>query len=173
MSVPTRFIIVMGVSGCGKSTVGMHLAGALSWDFYDADDFHSPASVNKMASGIPLDDDDRLPWLQALHDLIARCLKERRPGVLACSALKQRYRDQLLAGNANTRLVYLRGDYETILRRMRQRKMHYMKPEMLRSQFDELEEPEDVLVVDACMGVEAITWTVLQAFGLKESPVRS
>jgi gluconokinase len=171
MNTPVRFIVVMGVSGCGKSTVGMHLGAALSWDFYDADDFHPAANVNKMASGIPLDDDDRLPWLKALHDLIARCLKERRPGVLACSALKQRYRDLLLAGNANTRLVYLRGDYETILRRMERRIEHYMKPEMLRSQFEDLEEPDDTLTVDASLNVDEITRKVLRAFGLKENRV--
>ena len=90
----TRFVIVMGVSGSGKTSVGRSLAEKLGWDFYDADDFHPPANVAKMASGTPLDDSDRAPWLAALHDRISSSLKADQPGVLACSALKERYRRQ-------------------------------------------------------------------------------
>lgn len=99
-----RFFIVMGVSGCGKSSVGETLAEHLGWDFYDADDFHPPENVAKMGSGIPLNDSDRAPWLASLHDLISASLKADRPGVLACSALKERYRQQLLDGNKGVQI---------------------------------------------------------------------
>src|SRR5512133_642162 len=130
----TNFFIVMGVSGCGKTTVGKLLAERLGWDFYDADDFHPPANIAKMAAGIPLNDDDRAPWLAKLHDLITTCLKENRPGVLACSALKERYRQILLASNDATRIVYLKGSFDLIQERMSARAGHYMKPGMLKSQ---------------------------------------
>lgn len=144
----TRFIIVMGVSGSGKTSVGQSLAKHLSWDFYDADDFHPPENVAKMASGIPLNDSDRAPWLASLHDLISSSLKGNRPGVLACSALKERYRQQLMHGNPDVQLVYLKGTYDLIWSRMSARSDHYMKPSMLQSQFDTLEEPATALTVD-------------------------
>jgi gluconokinase len=144
----TRFFIVMGVSGCGKTAVGKLLAERLGWGFYDADDFHPPANIAKMASGIPLDDDDRAPWLAKLHDLISTCLRDDHPGVLACSALKERYRQILLANNDSTRIIYLKGSFELIQARMAARAGHYMKPSMLKSQFDALEEPENALTVD-------------------------
>src|SRR5512142_511113 len=105
----TRFIIVMGVSGSGKTSVGKALAEALGWNFYDADDFHPPENVAKMANGIPLNDSDRAPWLASLHDLIVSSLKADHPGVLACSALKERYRQQLLNSNPQVKFVYLKG----------------------------------------------------------------
>jgi len=149
-----RFVIVMGVSGSGKTSVGKSLASRLGWDFYDADDFHPIANVLKMASGIPLDDSDRAPWLASLHDLIATSLKADRPGVLACSALKERYRQQLMDGNGAVQLVYLNGNYDLIWSRMEQRTDHYMKPHMLKSQFDTLEEPSQALTIDVAMSVE-------------------
>lgn len=151
-----NFIVLMGVSGSGKSTLGKRLAAQLGWEFFDADDFHPPANVAQMARGIPLDDEARAPWLAALRELIHARLEQNRPGVLACSALKQRYRDQLRDGNPSLRFVYLRGDYQTILARMRARGEHYMMPEMLTSQFAALEEPTDALVVDICKEPEAI-----------------
>jgi gluconokinase len=120
----TRFCIVMGVSGCGKTSVGKALADTLGWDFYDADDFHPPANVRKMANGIPLDDSDRAPWLAALHKLIDSSVKADRPGVLACSALKERYRQQLLNGNEDVQVIYLKGSYDMIWARMQQRSDH-------------------------------------------------
>ena len=104
----THFFIVMGVSGCGKTSVGKSLARSLGWDFYDADDFHPPANVAKMASGIPLDDSDRVPWLASLHDLISSSLKADQSGVLAYSALKERYLQQILDGNEGVQIVYLK-----------------------------------------------------------------
>ena len=160
-----RFIIVMGVSGAGKTTVGQALSVALGWDFYDADHFHPPENVAKMTAGIPLNDNDRHPWLVALHDLIAGCLAKNHPGVLACSALKKRYRQTLYGHLPQVQLVYLRGDFTTILARMDRRSDHYMKPEMLRSQFADLEEPEDALVIDIRQDVPAIVQAILQAYG--------
>src|SRR5438105_2209154 len=111
-------VILMGVSGSGKTTVSTMLAADLGWSFYDADDFHPASNVQKMASGIPLTDEDRLPWLQTLRDLIATHLVEHRSGVLACSALRERYRQMLCVDPAQVRVVYLKGDYETIRQRM-------------------------------------------------------
>ena len=157
----TRFIIVMGVSGSGKTSVGKTLAEHLGWDFYDADDFHPPENVAKMADGIPLDDSDRAPWLAALHDLILSSLKEGRPGVLACSALKERYRQQLMDGNEGVQLIYLKGSYDLIWSRMKKRTDHYMKPHMLKSQFEALEEPVTALTTDVSMSVDKIVQEIL------------
>ena len=158
----TRFFIVMGVSGCGKSSVGKALAAALGWDFYDADDFHPPANVAKMANGTPLDDSDRTPWLAALHDMISSNLKAEKPGVLACSALKERYRQQLLEGNDAVQIVYLKGSYDLIWSRMVDRKDHYMKPQMLQSQFASLEEPSNALTVDVSMPVNELVHVIIK-----------
>jgi gluconokinase len=159
----TKFFIVMGVSGSGKTTVGKLLAKRLGWDFYDADDFHPPANVAKMVSGIPLNDDDRIPWLAALHDLISGCLNDNRPGVLACSALKESYRQTLLAGNVAVKIVYLKGTFELIQERMAARAGHYMKPAMLKSQFDTLEEPDDALTVEVAHSTDAIVRAIMAA----------
>ena len=158
----TRFLIVMGVSGSGKTSVGKSLAEHLGWEFYDADDFHPPENVAKMAKGIPLDDSDRAPWLASLHELISTSLKQNRPGVLACSALKARYRQRLLEGNAGVQLIYLKGSYDLIWSRMIVRKDHYMKPHMLKSQFDALEEPSDALTVDIALSVDEILQVVIK-----------
>ena len=157
-----RFFIVMGVSGSGKTSVGKSLAEHLGWDFYDADDFHPPANVEKMVNGIPLDDSDRAPWLASLHDLISSSLIQSRPGVLACSALKERYRQRLLEGNAGVQLVYLKGSYDLIWSRMIVRKDHYMKPHMLQGQFDAIEEPSDALTVDISLSVDEILQVVIK-----------
>ena len=160
-----RFIIVMGVSGSGKTSVGRALAERLRWDFYDADDFHPPANVEKMANGIPLEDADRSSWLASLHDLIATCLKADRPGVLACSALKERYRQDLTDRTQGVQIVYLKGSYDLIWSRMKKRTEHYMKPHMLKSQFETLEEPVLALTADISMPVEAIVETILEQLG--------
>jgi len=156
-----RFFIVMGVSGCGKSRVGKALAKQLGWDFYDADDFHPPENVAKMTGGIPLNDKDRAPWLASLHDLISCSLKANQPGVLACSALKERYRQQLLDGNPNVQIVYLKGSYKLVWSRMSARQDHYMKARMLESQFDALEEPTNALTLDISMSVDDIVKTII------------
>ena len=143
-----RFLLVMGVSGSGKSTIGRAVAERLGWAFYDADDFHPPENVAKMAHGTPLTDEDRAPWLAALHGVIAAALREAQPGVLACSALKARYRQTLLEGTAGVQLVYLKGSFDLIWTRMAARPGHYMKPGMLQSQFETLEEPDAAWVIE-------------------------
>lgn len=133
-------IVLMGVSGSGKTTVGRLLAQQLGWKYYEADDYHPDANVEKMRGGIPLDDGDRRPWLEALRDVIRGCLARDESAVLACSALKESYREFLLI-DERVVLVYLKGDYETIRRRLARRRGHYMNPNLLDSQFDTLEEP--------------------------------
>ena len=139
----SKVYVIMGVSGCGKTTVGLALAKKLEVPFYDGDDFHPPHNVAKMASGIPLDDDDRTPWLARLHDLIAEHLARGETAVLACSALKKKNRDQFQV-SVQVQFVYLEGDFDLIWERMRARPPdHYMKPEMLLSQFEALEAPDE------------------------------
>jgi carbohydrate kinase (thermoresistant glucokinase family) len=140
-------VVMMGVSGCGKSTVGRALAESLDWPFYDADDFNPPANVAKMASGQPLTDADRWPWLDAIVVELARVLAEGGHAVLACSALKQAYWDRLQAAG-DVRFVYMKGDRATIAARLSDRKHEYMPSSLLESQFATLEEPVDALVVD-------------------------
>lgn len=133
-------IVLMGVSGAGKTTVGRLLADDLGWKFYDADDFHPAANVERMSRGIPLTDADRRPWLEVLRQLIGDAHARGECAVLACSALKESYR-RLLIADERTRLVYLKGDYDTVKGRVANRRGHYMKPEMLDGQFAALEEP--------------------------------
>jgi gluconokinase len=140
-------VIVMGVAGSGKSTIGQLLAQRLGWPFYDGDDFHPPANVEKMRAGIPLTDEDRSDWLSALAALMTEQLRQDQSAVIACSALKQVYRTRLGSDNA-VRFVYLRGSYDLIEARLRERTGHYMPPDLLASQFAALEEPQDALVVD-------------------------
>jgi len=143
-------IVVMGVSGCGKSTVAARLAQRLGWDLAEADAFHSAANVEKMRSGIALTDEDRWPWLDAIAAWIAAQRAQARPCIVACSALKRRYRERLAAGHDDVRFVYLKGGYEVVAARLAGRSGHYMPLSLLQSQYDALEEPaadERVLVV--------------------------
>jgi len=157
----------MGVSGSGKTTIGKALATKLGWDFYDADDFHTSENKAKMRACIPLNDDDRAPWLASLHRLISNCLRENKNGVLACSALKERYRQILLSGNQDILIVYLKGDYDLIWDRMKARSDHYMSPEMLQSQFEALEEPPYGLVVDILPSVDEIVTHIMERTEVK------
>ncbi len=145
-----HFIILFGVTGAGKTTIGLLLAAELGWPFYDADEVHPAANVEKMRQGIPLTDGDRKPWLERLHQLIQTSLDEGKPGILACSALKESYREYLDVGEG-VEYVYLRGDFPLIQQRLAGRVGHYMNPALLRSQFDALEEPrrgETIVSVD-------------------------
>lgn len=148
----SQAIVVMGVSGSGKSSVGKALADHLGWAFYDADDFHSAENVAKMASGTPLNDDDRRPWLADLHTLLATS----QPLVLAASALKQTYRSQMRGELLTVQFVYLKGSYDLIWSRMQQRDGHFMRADMLQSQFDTLEEPTHALTVSIEDSIDAI-----------------
>ena len=137
-------VVVMGVSGSGKTTIGRLLAARLGCEFIDGDDFHPPANVAKMAAGTPLDDADRWPWLALLNDK----LKHKTAAVLACSALKDAYRKALARGLAGCRFVHLRGDIELIRARLDARRHSYMPTSLLESQFAALEPPRDAIEVD-------------------------
>jgi gluconokinase len=141
-------VVLMGVTGSGKTTVGRCLAEQLGWEFYDADDFHPEENVEKMRSGIPLNDEDRQPWLKALSDLIDGATENERNIVLACSALKHHYRKILRNDLKPVRFFYLRGTPELIRERLEARRGHYMNPKLLTSQFQTLEEPKDAVYVD-------------------------
>ncbi len=151
-------VIVMGVSGSGKSSIGKMLASELNWEFFDADDFHPPANIEKMRQGIPLTDADRMPWLLTLQDAIASIIQQARHAVLACSALKSSYREIMLdnCDRSQIRLIYLKGSFQLIQQRLKQRQNHYMSQNLLQSQFDILEEPEDAICVDISQPMDAI-----------------
>ncbi len=133
-------VIIFGVSGAGKTTIGQLLAQELGWRFYEADDLHSPANVEKMRRGVPLTDQDRWPWLESLRELIKRCVATGEDAVLACSALKEEYR-RYLQVNAEVKLIFLRGEYALVAEQLRRRRGHFMNPGLLQSQFADLEEP--------------------------------
>ncbi|MEW8560783.1 MAG: gluconokinase, GntK/IdnK-type [Candidatus Thiodiazotropha sp.] len=159
-------IILMGVSGSGKTTIGKGLAQRLGWRFIEGDDYHPADNREKMSAGIPLDDRDRLPWLDALQREITHAIESGEDAVLASSALKQRYREQLRVDPEQVRLVYLCGSYELILERLKQRIDHFMKPEMLRSQFDDLERPANTLVIDIHQAPESIVDQIIDRLTL-------
>ena len=135
-------LIVMGVAGSGKSTIGETLAGRIGWRFEDGDKFHPASNVAKMSAGVPLTDDDRWPWLQAIADEIDRLCAAGERAVVACSALRRVYRDVLIHGRNDVRLVYLDGSQQLIAERLNRRKGHFMPPDLLASQFKTLEPPE-------------------------------
>ena len=138
-----RVVVVMGVAGSGKSTVGALLAVRNGGCFFDADEYHPPANIQKMSSGIPLNDDDRAPWLERLRREVIDATPADQFCVLACSALKKSYRQQLGIGSDDVALVYLKGTAERLAERLQNRTGHYMKPEMLESQLATLEEPSE------------------------------
>jgi gluconokinase len=154
-------ILLMGVQGSGKTTVGQALAARLGWNFADADDFHSTANKAKMSAGIPLTDEDRMPWLAAVR---AAMEKAGRNLVMACSALKEKYREQLVF--PGVRVVYLRGSQELIAARLQARQHHYAKLDLLPSQFEQLEEPRDAVVVDIAHSEDEIVEEIVAALAL-------
>ncbi|MEH2378792.1 MAG: gluconokinase [Nostoc sp.] len=161
-------IIVMGVSGSGKSTIGKLLADSLEWEFSDADAFHSPENVEKMRRGIPLSEADRMPWLQDLQTAIKHWLQENQNVVLACSALKDSYRQFLVLDSDRERikLVYLKGSYELIQMRLQERHNHYMSEKLLNSQFYTLEEPLDTISMDIAQPPQLIVQNIRTALGI-------
>jgi carbohydrate kinase (thermoresistant glucokinase family) len=152
-------VVLMGVSGSGKSTIGAPLAERLGVPFLDADEFHPPENVAKMASGTPLTDADRWPWLALLNEK----LKREKGAVLACSALKQSYRDALAKGLADCRFVHLRGSMELISGRLAARRHRYMPASLLQSQFETLEPPRDAIEVDIAQGPEECVEVIRRA----------
>jgi gluconokinase len=157
----------MGVVGAGKTTVGSLLAQKLGWRFADADDFHPAANVEKIRRGIPLNDSDRAPWLEALRDAILCWNTEAQNAVLACSALKRKYRDVLRA--SGVQFVYLKGDCELIQQRLRARHGHFASDSILKSQFEDLEKPTDAITVEIDKTPEAIVSEIIDK--LKSTPV--
>ncbi|MBW4517672.1 MAG: gluconokinase [Timaviella obliquedivisa GSE-PSE-MK23-08B] len=149
-------ILLIGVSGSGKTTIGRGLALELNWKFKDADDFHSDANIEKMRQGISLNDDDRRPWLQALRRAIDEALQTNANLILACSALKAAYRQVLGEPSEQVKFVYLKGSFELIEQRLTQRQGHYMKANLLRTQFDALEEPPNAIAVEIDQSPSAI-----------------
>ena len=146
-----KAIVVMGVSGSGKTTVARLLAGRLGWRFAEADEFHSAANVAKMRGGVALTDEDRAPWLAAIASYIDDAIASGKLAVVTCSALKRRYRDVIIGSRPGVALVYLKGDYDTIAKRIAARPHHYMPVSLLKSQFEALEEPagdERAIVLD-------------------------
>lgn len=155
-------VVVMGVCGCGKTTVGRALAQELGWTFIEADDLHPPENVAKMARGIALTDDDRWPWYDRIVLELRRLTDSGRHVVLACSALKQSYRDRLARGG-ELRVAYLKGDAATIEPRLAARKGHFMPASLLASQFATLQEPADAIVVDIRQPVPAQVAAIARA----------
>jgi gluconokinase len=155
-------VVVMGVSGCGKSTVGAALAGALGWPFIEADDLHPAANVAKMSAGNPLEDSDRWPWLDRIVDALREAQKRHPHVVLACSALKHAYRERLMRAGP-TRFVHLRGDEATIATRLAQRRHRYMPATLLASQFATLEPPPEALEIDIGADPSALVAEIIEA----------
>ncbi len=159
-------ILVMGVSGSGKTTVGKLLADNLGWTFSDADAFHSPENVEKMQQGIPLSEADRTPWLQDLQSAIKYWLQENKNVVLACSALKDSYRQFLVVDSNRIKLVYLKGPYQLIQQRLQTRQNHYMSDQLLDSQFNTLEEPLDTIYMDVAQPPQTIVQNIRTALAI-------
>ena len=162
---PLPVVLVMGVSGSGKTTVGRLLAARLGVPFVDGDDLHPRSNVVKMAGLTPLDDEDRLPWLNLVRAEIARALEDREGLVVACSALKRDYRDRLVRPGEPIRVIFLAGDANLIAGRLSARNGHFMPPRLLASQFEALEPPEDAIRLDVRQGPEVLVDEIVSRFG--------
>jgi gluconokinase len=159
-------VVLMGVAGTGKTTVGRVLAAELGWEFRDADDFHPAANIAKMSRGEPLTDADRAPWLAAIRLQIEACLDRGGSAVFTCSALRESYRQAILADPARVKLVQLSGSADLIRQRLAGRSGHFMKPDMLASQLASLEPPADVLTIDVAPPPEVIAGRIRSALSL-------
>jgi gluconokinase len=160
-----RAVILMGVAASGKTAAGKKVAEKLHWVFLDADNFHPPANIEKMKHGIPLNDDDRVPWLQRLHDELQHQLAEHHSVILACSALRESYRNKLRDHVPSLTFVHLDVDAETIRNRLQHRTAHFFPKELMESQFATLEKPKDAIIVDARKPLDAVVDQVIQSLG--------
>ena len=158
-------ILLMGTTGAGKTTIGKLLAARLNWTFLDADDFHPPANIEKMHNGIPLTDADRWPWLKNIHTELQRLANAGKSAVLACSALKQSYRD-LLSAALDLRVVYLRGSYDVMRQHIESRHGHFAGESILAGQFADLEEPHDALILDVSHSAAQLVGEVISELHL-------
>ena len=166
-------VVVMGVSGSGKTTVAKLLAERLGWQFQEGDTLHPPENVEKMSAGIPLTDDDRLPWLRKIAETIDGWRAHGQSGVITCSALKRSYRDIIVGDRPDVRLVYLKGSHDLIRQRMAARHGHFMPSTLLDSQFATLEEPspdENAIVVDIGGSPEKIAREIADRLGVAQRP---
>lgn len=158
---PVRIVVITGVSGSGKTTVGQALAARLGWRFCDADDLHSRANIERLHRNVPLDDEDRAPWLKRVREVIEQARAERAGTVIACSALKERYRRVLADGIEGLRFVFLTGDPELLRQRLERRQRHFAGPGLLDSQLAEVEPPRDALTLDVSLPVDALVDRIL------------
>lgn len=158
-------LILMGVSGTGKSTIGQALSEKLNWPYFEGDKFHSPANVEKMRAGIPLNDDDRGPWLLSIRTAIEEHLASAGSAIFACSALKASYREILQKEDKRIKFIFLHASYELILSRMNSRKHEYMPASLLKSQFETLEEPKNAIKVSVNQAVDKIVEEILEKLG--------
>ena len=156
----------MGVAGSGKSTVGAMLARRLGWPFHDADDLHPTTNREKMSQGLALTDEDRWPWLDTIRALIENYFAIGEDAIIACSALKQSYRDRIITDPAVVKLVYLKGSYELIAARLAERHGHFFKATLLNSQFDTLEEPRDAIVEDISSDANVIVEEIIEKLAI-------
>jgi gluconokinase len=159
-------VLLMGVTGSGKTTVGEKLAAELGWTFSDADDFHPAANKAKMRAGIPLTDDDRWPWLLAVRQAIEQALRDNRGAIVACSALKAAYRDVLAGGLEPVRFVLLDGDPAVLKARLAHRRHEFMNPALLESQIDTLERPPNAIVIDIELPLDEQVRRIRRALGV-------
>ncbi|MCW8860068.1 MAG: gluconokinase [Deltaproteobacteria bacterium] len=169
MSEAAKVIILIGPMGCGKTTVGLLLAETLGWPFEDGDDFHPAANVEKMAAGIPLTDEDRIPWLQILHRRMKDFLARGESGIVACSALRQSYREILGIDQKHIISVYLKGSFELLRERLNMRVHRYMNDNLLTSQIDTLEVPHSGITIEINKSPEEIVSTIIKKISEVES----
>jgi gluconokinase len=169
-SAGPRVIVLMGVSGCGKSTTGTRLSKILGWPFRDADTFHPPGNIAKMSQGLPLTDEDRWPWLAAIAQWIGEQLTAGQSAIVSCSGLKRAYRRQIAGGRTGVQFVHLKGSMELIAERLGRRRRHFMPSSLLQSQFDALEEPapdEHALVVPITLPPKRVAETIIRELALQ------
>lgn len=162
-----QLLLLMGVAGSGKTTIGQRVAERLGWPYFEADDFHTSEAKAKMRDGIPLTDEDRAPWLTAIRAKMDACRVAGQSAVFTCSGLKECYRTALLGGTSDVTPVFLTADFDTILERVNRRQGHYMKADMVRSQFEALEPPADALTIDVRQPLDEIVQIVIRALGSK------